>query len=184
MMPPIYQQKYLPAKYNTQFLPPVTADTSQIERLIEEQYNKTIILPETHSSEVTNIIAQPEVLPPILSDEQPTPAPVLSTPTPIVSTPTPIVSTPAPIVKTTPTVTSSIIYQPVLLSFIPVAVQPLQVQRPLLTQSVGSVNYQPSKSSLFQPVIPRTMTYRANQQFGTSSGIYKSMSMPYSQRTA
>ena len=184
MMPPIYQQKYLPAKYNTQFLPPVTADTSQIERLIEEQYNKTIILPETHSSEVTNIIAQPEVLPPILSDEQPTPAPVLSTPTPIVSTPTPIVSTPAPIVRTPPTVTSSIIYQPVLLSFIPVAVQPLQVQRPVLTQSVGSVDYQPSKSSLFQPVIPRTMTHRANQQFGTYSGIYKSMSMPYSQRTA
>ena len=210
MMPPIYNERVLPAKLNRQILPPITADTSQIHKLIEEQYSKTIVLPETRSTEVFNVGEQPELLPQILSQAQPTPAPIMSTsssivtnsspmfPTsspiitnssPMFSTSSPIVTTSSPIVTTPAPITTSVVYQPVMLSFIPSAIQP--IQQPILTQSlgtVGSVGLKPNRSALFQPILPRTitnsMTYNTNSQFGTQSNIYGPMNLPYSQRTA
>ena len=52
--PAIYRQRILPAKINQQMLPPITADTTQIHKMIEETYGKTEILPETHTYHVTN----------------------------------------------------------------------------------------------------------------------------------
>ena len=195
-MPPIYNERVLPAKLNRQILPPITADTSQIHKLIEEQYSKTIVLPETRSTEVFNVGEQPELLPQILSQAQPTPAPIMSTSSSIVtnsspmfSTSSPIVTTSSPIVTTPAPITTSVVYQPVMLSFIPSAIQP--IQQPILTQSlgtVGSVGLKPNRSALFQPILPRTitnsMTYNTNSQFGTQSNIYGPMNLPYSQRTA
>ena len=49
IQPTIYRQRVLPAKINQQMLPAITADTTEIHKMIEEQYGKTVILPETHS---------------------------------------------------------------------------------------------------------------------------------------
>ena len=54
IQPTIYRQRVLPAKFTRQMLPAITADTTEIHKMIEEQYGKTVILPETQSFHVTN----------------------------------------------------------------------------------------------------------------------------------
>ena len=54
IQPTIYRQRVLPAKITQQMLPAITADTTQIHKMIEEKYGKTEILPETRSYHVTN----------------------------------------------------------------------------------------------------------------------------------
>ena len=54
IQPTIYRQRVLPAKITQQMMPPITADTTQIHKMIEEKYGKTEILPETRSYHVTN----------------------------------------------------------------------------------------------------------------------------------
>ena len=54
IQPTIYRQRVLPAKFTQQMLPAITADTTAIHKMIEEQYGKTVILPETKSFHVTN----------------------------------------------------------------------------------------------------------------------------------
>ena len=41
--PTIYRQRVLPAKFTQQMLPAITADTTAIHKMIEEQYGKTVI---------------------------------------------------------------------------------------------------------------------------------------------
>ena len=48
--------KYLPAQVNTQVLRPIVADSTAAHRAIEQQYEKTVVLPTTHQGTiVTNI---------------------------------------------------------------------------------------------------------------------------------
>ena len=62
MLEPIHNQKLLSPQYKQQYLQPITADTSQIHKLIQEKYGKTVVLPETHSVEVKNFIHTPQGL--------------------------------------------------------------------------------------------------------------------------
>jgi hypothetical protein len=62
ILQPIQQQRVLPTQFNQQVLPAITCDTTQIRRQIEQMYNKTIVLPETHSVEVKNYIETPQGL--------------------------------------------------------------------------------------------------------------------------
>ena len=60
MLQPIYQQKVLPAQVTSQYLPAITADTTEIHKKIAQIYNRTIVMPPTHSVEVTNYVQTPQ----------------------------------------------------------------------------------------------------------------------------
>ena len=52
----------LPVQVNQQVLPAITADTTEIHKLIDQMYNKTIIVPGTHTYEVTHYVQTPQGL--------------------------------------------------------------------------------------------------------------------------
>ena len=62
MLKPIQQQTVLPAQYKQEYLPPITADTTQIHKLIEQTYSKTVLLPQNNSVNVVNFIETPQGL--------------------------------------------------------------------------------------------------------------------------
>ena len=62
MLEPIHKSKVLSPQYKQQYLQPIIADTSQIHKLIQQQYSRTVVLPETHSVEVKNFIQTPQGL--------------------------------------------------------------------------------------------------------------------------
>ena len=62
ILEPIQQQKVLPAQYKQEYLPPITADTTQIHKLIEQTYSKTVLLPQNNSVNVVNFIETPQGL--------------------------------------------------------------------------------------------------------------------------
>ena len=62
MLEPIRKEKVLTPQYKQHYLPPISADTSNIHKLIEQQYSKTVVLPETHSVEIKNYIQTPQGL--------------------------------------------------------------------------------------------------------------------------
>ena len=62
MLQPIYQQRVLPAQVTSQYLPAITADTTEIHKKIAQMYNRTIVMPPTHSVEVTNYVQTKEFL--------------------------------------------------------------------------------------------------------------------------
>jgi len=78
MLQPIHQQRILPAKVTEQYLPAITVDTTEIHKLINQMYNKTIILPATHTVEVSNFVQTPQGIVPqnSLPQQAPKVAPV------------------------------------------------------------------------------------------------------------
>ena len=60
MLEPIHNQKVLSPQYTQKYLPPVVADTSEVRKLIEKQYSKTVVIPATHNVIVTNFISTPQ----------------------------------------------------------------------------------------------------------------------------
>ena len=62
MLQPIHQQRVLPAQVTQQYLPAITVDTTEVHKLIDKLYNKTIILPPTQTIEVSNYIQTPNGL--------------------------------------------------------------------------------------------------------------------------
>ena len=50
----------LPPKFTRSYLPPITADDTQIQKSIEEQYQKDMILPTTNSLTTTEYISSPQ----------------------------------------------------------------------------------------------------------------------------
>ena len=62
ILQPIHQERVLPAQFSQQYLPPVTVDTTEVHKLIEKLYSKTIVLPPTHTVEVSNYVQTPQGL--------------------------------------------------------------------------------------------------------------------------
>ena len=62
MLQPIHNQRVLPAKVQQKVLPAVTVDTTEIHKLIDQMYNKTFIMPATHTYEVTHYVQTPQGL--------------------------------------------------------------------------------------------------------------------------
>ena len=62
MLAPIHQSRILPAQVTQQYLPAITVDTTEVHKLIHNLYNKTIILPATHTVEVSNYVQTPNGL--------------------------------------------------------------------------------------------------------------------------
>ena len=60
MLEPIHNQKVLAPQYTQKYLPPITADTSEIHKLIEKQYNKTVVMPATHNIIMKHFIQTPQ----------------------------------------------------------------------------------------------------------------------------
>ena len=60
ILEPIKNEKVLSPQYKQTVLPPIYADTSNIQKSISEQYGKTVVLPEKHSVEVKNFIETPQ----------------------------------------------------------------------------------------------------------------------------
>ena len=111
ILQPIQQQKVLPTKFTQKYLPPVTVDTSNIQKQIQQMYSKTIVLPETQSVEVKNYIETPQGY--IL---QPSPSPVQQTIPSIQS-----MSIPSQVQTSQPLITQS--YNPQLITSTPTSYQ-------------------------------------------------------------
>ena len=111
ILQPIQQQKVLPTKFTQKYLPPVTVDTSNIQKQIQQMYSKTIVLPETQSGEVKNYIETPQGY--IL---QPSPSPVQQTIPSIQS-----MSIPSQVPTSQPLITQS--YNPQLITSTPTSYQ-------------------------------------------------------------
>ena len=111
ILQPIRQQKVLPTKFTQNYLPPVTVDTSNIRKQIEQMYSRTIVLPETQSVEVKNFIETPQgyVL-------QPSPSPVQQTIPSVQS-----MSIPSEVPTSQPLITQS--YNPQLITSTPTSYQ-------------------------------------------------------------
>jgi len=62
MLQPIHNQRVLPAQLQQTVLPAVTVDTTEIHKQIAQMYNRTIIMPETHTYEVTHYVQTPQGL--------------------------------------------------------------------------------------------------------------------------
>ena len=62
ILEPIKKEQVLSPQYKQTVLPPIYADTSNIQKSISEQYGKTVVLPEKHSVEVKNFIETPQGL--------------------------------------------------------------------------------------------------------------------------
>ena len=62
MLQPIHQQTVLSPQYKQEYLPPLTADTSQIRKLIEQTYSKTVVLPTNHTVSAVNLVETPQGL--------------------------------------------------------------------------------------------------------------------------
>ena len=62
ILQPIHNQRVLPAQVQQKVLPAVTVDTTEIHKLIDRMYNKTIVMPATHTYEVTHYVQTPQGL--------------------------------------------------------------------------------------------------------------------------
>ena len=62
ILQPIQQQRVLPTQITQQYLPAITVDTTPVHKLINQLYNKTIVLPATHTVEISNYIDTPQGL--------------------------------------------------------------------------------------------------------------------------
>ena len=62
MLQPIHNQRVLPAQVSQQVLPAVTVDTTEIHKLLNQMYNKTIITPGTQTFEVSHYVQTPQGL--------------------------------------------------------------------------------------------------------------------------
>ena len=62
ILQPIQQQRVLTTQITQQYLPAITVDTTPVHKLINQLYNKTIVLPATHTVEVSNYIDTPQGL--------------------------------------------------------------------------------------------------------------------------
>ena len=62
MLEPIHNQKVLSPKYTQKYLPPIEVDSSQIQKLKESKYNKTLVLPVTQNVIVKHYVETPQGL--------------------------------------------------------------------------------------------------------------------------
>ena len=62
ILQPIQQQRVLPTQITQQYLPAITVDTAPIHKLINQLYNKTVVLPPTQTVEVSNYVETPQGL--------------------------------------------------------------------------------------------------------------------------
>ena len=134
MLQPIHQQRVLPAQMTQQYLPPITVDTTEVHKMIAKLYNKTVVLPPTHTVEVTNYIDTPQGL--IRQNSLPT-----------------------QVIPQIPQVSQISVIQPQI-----IVPQPQQIAlRPIATLSVASPNsslFQPvlPQSMVLQSINPRIIT--------------------------
>ena len=162
MLQPIYQQRMLPAQVTSQYLPAITADTTEIHKKIAQMYNKTIIMPPTHSVEVTNYVQTPQGI--LVQDPKPQAI------TPLIQTPQVVSVGPAPVIPATPIVQAVPVVP--ISQVIPVTpispnlsiIQPViipQFQQAMIhpESSLPTPQQIPNNSNvkLFQPVIPNSM---------------------------
>ena len=137
MLQPIHQQRVLPAQMTQQYLPPITVDTTEVHKMIAKLYNKTVVLPPTHTVEVTNYIDTPQGL--IRQNSLPTQV--------------------IPQIPQIPQVSQISVIQPQI-----IVPQPQQIAlRPIATLSVASPNsslFQPvlPQSMVLQSINPRIIT--------------------------
>ena len=181
ILQPIQQQRVLPTQFNQQVLPAITCDTTQIRRQIEQMYNRTIILPETHSVEVKNYIETPQGL-----IQQPTPSLGQQTQQLL---PTPSLTMPSQVYSTQPIVNQSL--NPQLLPRTSTTI-PSQVYS---TQSIVNQSLNPQllarTPTTYQSIVPRPMIMPANNTqllynrllpnqsfYANSVPLYNSLSLP------
>ena len=171
ILQPIQQQRVLPTQITQQYLPAITVDTTPVHKLINQLYSKTIVLPPTHTVEISNYVDTPQglirtnsstqtlspqsslvqsVMPQTqLVNVQPTVNPVLvpqniSTlqPVSLVQPTVPIIQQSVPIVQQSiPITQQSMMVQP--LTTQQIIGQPLINQSALLTPLSASFNYSP-----------------------------------------
>lgn len=159
MLQPIYQQRVLPAQVTSQYLPAITADTTEIHKKIAQMYNRTIVMPPTHSVEVTNyvqtsqgILVQdptPQANTPLIQSSQ-----VASVdPSPVIAATSIIQAVPiVPISQVIPVNPNVSIIKPVIIP---------QFQQSIIhpESSLPTTQQMPFHSNikLFQPVMPNSM---------------------------
>ena len=166
IQPTIYRQRVLPPKITQQMLPAITADTTQIHKMIEEQYGKTVILPETHSFHVTNYDenSSKEMINSLFSQN-----PTYAQPQPTLPQP----SLPQPTLPQ-PSLFQSSFYQP-----------PLVTYQPVIYNSTNP-NFIQRKNVLFQPIMQRRIILPQNQNpllIRRNAPILSSINLPYSSAT-
>lgn len=162
MLQPIYQQRVLPAQVTSQYLPAITADTTEIHKKIAQMYNRTIVMPPTHSVEVTNYVQTPQgilvqdpipqVNTPLIQSSQVVsvdPSPVIPATSIVQAVPVVPISQVIPVTPVNPNVS---IIQPVIIPQFQQAIIHPESSLPTTQQMLIHSNIK-----IFQPVMPNSM---------------------------
>ena len=164
MLQPIHQKRVLPAQMTQQYLPPVTVDTTEIHKMIEKMYNKTIILPATHTVEVTNYIDTPQGLIPqpslpskVVSQPQIPQVSQISVIQPLFVNPQPQLISLRP-TASLPIASQSLVFRPFLpQSMVLQSINPrIIATQPLVSQSIA---LRPRSVSINPSLLRRTIEY-------------------------
>ena len=182
MLQPIHNQRLLPAQVQQTVLPAVTVDTTEIHKLINQMYNKTIIMPATQTFEETHYIQTPQGL--VKQSEPINPSSSIVSTQPVAALPQQqlvisqaqkIVPQPQPqVLISQPQVlipqTQAIIPQPQAITpQAQVVVPQPQVIVPQVVPQMQAISIQPisglvinQRSSLIQPVVPLVQSVLVN----------------------